>query len=146
VRLAHQPVREPAHLRGGLGGGAAGDIPERGHPVLPVSKWEPGELEAARIYQENRKPGEPVVIERPELGDYYLDDGVVSYWQMDKPGILQHERVWFIEDMNVEELFPEQLVWVKSNARQVADFDVQASARLFKMRVYLYENSTSSLP
>jgi hypothetical protein len=87
-----------------------------------------------------------VVIDRPEIGNYYLSDGVISYRQMDQSDILQHERVWFIEDMNVAELFPEQLAWVKANAYQVADFDVQANARLFKMRVYLFENSTDSSP
>jgi 4-amino-4-deoxy-L-arabinose transferase-like glycosyltransferase len=66
---------------------------------------------AFEFIQENRKPGEPVVIERPELGLLSGRRGG-QYWQMDKPGILQHERVWFIEDMNVEVSF-RQLVWVK---------------------------------
>jgi mannosyltransferase len=101
---------------------------------------------AFEFIQEKRRAGELVVIDRPEIGNYYLSDGVISYRQMDQSDILQHERVWFIEDMNVAELFPEQLAWVKANAYQVADFDVQANARLFKMRVYLFENSTDSSP
>jgi hypothetical protein len=101
---------------------------------------------AFQYIQRQRLAEEPVVADRPEVGRFYLKDGVTSFRKMDPQEIAQHDRVWFIEDMNVAELFPEQLAWVKANARQVADFDVQASARLFKMRVYLFENSIRSSP
>jgi len=101
---------------------------------------------AFEFIQEQRQAGEPVVVDRTEIGRYYLQDGVISYRQIEPQEILQHKRVWFVEDMNVAELFPEQLAWVKENAHQVADFDVQANARLFKMRVYLFENTAGSSP
>jgi 4-amino-4-deoxy-L-arabinose transferase-like glycosyltransferase len=101
---------------------------------------------AFEFIRQRRQAGEPVVVDRPEIADYYLPGDVISYTQADPQRILQHQRIWFIEDMNVAGLYPQQLAWLKANATQVADFDVQANARLFKMRVYLFENPASSEP
>jgi hypothetical protein len=58
---------------------------------------------------------------------------------MDPSRFKRFQRVWLVEDMEASELYPQQLEWIKENAHPVADFDVKALVRLFKMRVYLYE-------
>jgi len=59
---------------------------------------------------------------------------------LDLSSISQNEqRVWFVEDMVVQRVFPQTHIWLEENARLVANLDVHAQARNFTMRVYLYD-------
>ena len=48
-------------------------------------------------------------------------------------------RVWFVEDMVAQQIFPDVHNWLRENTQQVANLDVHIQARNFKMRVYLYD-------
>jgi len=93
---------------------------------------------ALQYVQEHRGPNDIVVSSNPDVSNLYLDQKTfpLSDWDpasLDSPG-----RAWILEDMNVQEMLPGKLAWLRENTREVADFDVHVQARNFKMRVYLY--------
>jgi uncharacterized membrane protein len=94
---------------------------------------------AYRFIREHLQPGDLVVAPATDVGDYYLGSQTYPMRRMEPARFEHYRRVWFVEDMEVNEMYPQQLDWIKANATQVANFDVQALVRLFKMRVYLYE-------
>jgi hypothetical protein len=59
--------------------------------------------------------------------------------EFDQAPLQRFTRVWFVEDLDADELYPQTMQWVTHHATLEANFDVRASVRLFKMRVYLYE-------
>jgi hypothetical protein len=48
--------------------------------------------------------------------------------------------MWIVEDLTVKQIYPEEYAWVENNAHLVANLDNHVNARVFTMRVYLYEN------
>lgn len=64
---------------------------------------------------------------------------MLGFRQLQPEDLQGSQRVWFTEDLVVDELYSRQMQWIKENAVQVADFDVNANARLFKMRIYVYD-------
>lgn len=70
---------------------------------------------------------------------------MVSYSQYSDELIAGYPRVWFVEDLTMEELFPELRAWLRGNVPMVAEFDNHVYARVFTMRVYLYEHPESRL-
>jgi len=90
--------------------------------------------------RQQKEVGDLVVAAHPGLGDYYLQEKTISMDGLDLSRIEGNEgRVWFVEDMNVEELAPQVHDWIEENAQLVANLDVHAHARNFKMRIYLYD-------
>ena len=76
----------------------------------------------------------------PQLGEYYLQETVSGMENLDLVQIEQNgDRVWFVEDMNVEERWPHVHTWLEKNSRLITNLDVHIRARNFKMRVYLYD-------
>jgi mannosyltransferase len=89
--------------------------------------------------RENWQEGDALVAANTEVADYYTGIPSRSFWGLDTNNLAAYgRRIWFVEDMNTAIQHPQQRAWVISNARQYADFDVSANARLFLMRVYLY--------
>lgn len=86
----------------------------------------------------NDAPGDLVVVGNREIATYYLRQPVVSFSQFSPELLNEYERAWFVEDLTMEELFPEQRAWLRANVPLVADFDNHVYARVFTMRVYLY--------
>ncbi len=87
-----------------------------------------------------KSEGDIVVTSSPDVGNYYLGSSTRIYPGLD--AALYHDGqsdIWFVEDLVVDGLYPRQLDWVQEHAVQVANFDVQASLRNFKMRVYFYD-------
>jgi hypothetical protein len=56
----------------------------------------------------------------------------------DPDRLTHYSRAWFVEDLDSADLYPGQMQWIMGHATRVADFDVNAGPRVFKMRVYLY--------
>jgi hypothetical protein len=57
----------------------------------------------------------------------------------------QGKRVWFVEDNNVGEKYPEKLNWMKEHGHLLKVDDVHVRARNFIMRVYLFDPANSNL-
>jgi hypothetical protein len=80
------------------------------------------------------------VVADQKVGDFYLPNETIGMWSFDLARIENHsENVWIVEDMNVDELYPDLLNWIQSSAQLVAVYDVKVRARNIKLRVYLYE-------
>jgi hypothetical protein len=88
-----------------------------------------------------KEADDQVVVTNTLLGDYYTDGkGTVNYRALDLENLATDgRRYWFVEDNNVGEKSPTTLRWLQQNAELKAVFDVHVRARVFKMRVYLYE-------
>lgn len=89
-----------------------------------------------------RKDADDLVIAaEPSLGEYYLQSETRGYHTVEIDQLSQFGGgVWFVEDMVVAELYPQKLAWIQEHARLMANFDVHANARNFKMRVYYYRS------
>jgi hypothetical protein len=96
--------------------------------------------EAFEFVEENQKAGDLVVVANTGVGDYYLGAGTIGFKQLDVRDLEGVSRAWFVEDLTVKDLFPAQHAWMEENARLAANFDNTVSARVFTMRVYLYDN------
>ncbi len=94
--------------------------------------------------RENFQPGDLVVSSDPEVGDYYMGARTLPMSEMATGIFKRYQRVWFVENMDGNELYPDQMTWIRDHSELVANFDVHASARIFIMRVYLYEVPKSS--
>jgi hypothetical protein len=95
---------------------------------------------AFEFVREHKQVGDLVVAANTELGDYYLQDRTMSLRSVDLASIEKNKnRVWFVEDMVAQQIFPDAHNWLKENTQQVANLDVHIQARNFKMRVYLYD-------
>jgi len=94
---------------------------------------------AFAFIQERKLPGDRIFTSDQDIADYYLKEKTGSLQIFDfNNSYWLTKRIWMLEDLDAEELYPEQLRWMKENALQVANFDVRFSARVFAMRVYLY--------
>jgi len=96
---------------------------------------------AFRYIEARLEPDDWVVATDTDLGDYYLGRTVIGMENF-RPGWLRdrQQRVWFIEDLTLSERYPEARALIKENARLMEVFDVSMQARIFTMRVYLYES------
>jgi hypothetical protein len=97
---------------------------------------------AFEFIQERQRPGELVVSSTQPMGDYYLPGRNLPFnWFDPALAEVSADRVWFVEDMVVDDLYPKKASWMKENARLMATFDVVVHARNFKMRVFLFDPS-----
>jgi mannosyltransferase len=80
-----------------------------------------------------------IVAGNPEVGNFYLQDQVIGFQQFAQAEINDDQQIWFVEDMNVKELFPQHHNWLSNNTQLVAEFDNHVNARVFLMRVYFYD-------
>jgi len=87
-----------------------------------------------------------VVVTEPLLGSYYLDREVIGIESLEIEAIPEGgRRVWFVEDNNLGTKSPHKLRWIEAHARLVASYDVDVRARVFKMRLYLYDPGHKNL-
>jgi len=96
---------------------------------------------AFSFIEKQRQPGDFIISAKPEVAAYYLGEKVPGFQHFTVSDLDNYPRVWLVEDLNTRELFPEVHAWMVQNARQVANFDNHLSARVYTMRVYLYESS-----
>ena len=87
----------------------------------------------------HKDPDDLIYAIEPDLGNYYLRSKTLGYQKFDLTHPEQYQGgAWFVQDMIVEELYPQHFAWIQENAQMRANFDVHAYARNFKMRVYYY--------
>lgn len=87
-----------------------------------------------------------VFVTEPLLGSYYLDREVKGIESLEIESISRGDRrVWFVEDNNLGTKSPQKLRWIEEHARLVASYDVDVRARVFKMRLYLYDPGQKNL-
>jgi mannosyltransferase len=99
---------------------------------------------AFEMVRERKADGDLVAAANSDLGDYYLQDRTIDFGSLDLASIEGNEvRVWFVEDMIAQDVFPDVHNWLEKNTQLVANFDVHVQARNFKMRVYLYDHLQS---
>ncbi|MFC1923236.1 glycosyltransferase family 39 protein [Chloroflexota bacterium] len=96
---------------------------------------------AFRLVNRLKVPEDMVVVTNTQLGDYYTEgEGTINFRRIDYDNLPTEEgRVWFIEDNNLGEKQPNVLRWVEQNSDLIANYDVHVRARVYKMRVYLYD-------
>lgn len=86
-----------------------------------------------------RAPEDRVVAPQREVAEYYLGERASHFAQIDLAQIEAAEQtVWFVENMNAADLYPDVIQWVQREAELRRVFDVAVQARTFKMRVYRY--------
>lgn len=96
--------------------------------------------DAFKFVQQYKLADDIVIAASTELGDFYLQEKTFGWTAVDfNYFVSNEERVWFVEDMVAQEVYPDRHQWLMNNARLVANYDVHAQARNFMMRVYLYE-------
>jgi 4-amino-4-deoxy-L-arabinose transferase-like glycosyltransferase len=100
-----------------------------------------GDARAAFQYiNQQLLPGDAVVAANVDLGRYYLGDAVHRLTLYDFAAIPPEiKRIWIVDDMSLATLIPQQYVWIRTHAHQVANFDVHVNVRNFVMRVYMYD-------
>ena len=87
------------------------------------------------------EPGDRVVTTSYDAFAYYLGEPYVYRpWNEEETPQDSGTHTWYIEDMTVAELYPQQRAEMEEHARQQADFDVRLPGRTFRMRVYVTEN------
>jgi mannosyltransferase len=102
---------------------------------------------AIEFVKQNKRDGDLVVVADQRVGDYYLPNETIGMWSLEPSRLETYDgSVWIVEDMNVDELYPDLLEWIQSNTQLVAVYDVNVQARNFKMRVYLYEPGKEQVP
>jgi mannosyltransferase len=95
---------------------------------------------AFQYIQTHRQENDIVVSANHLIGNYYMQETTLRMEAFDLNTINEFERrIWFVEDMNVLEKWPETHRWITTNTNLMAIFDVVVQARNFKMRVYLYD-------
>ncbi len=101
---------------------------------------------ALNYVAQHKWPEDFVVAADHKLASYYLHETVGSIQEFDpSQAELSDARVWFVEDMNVEERWPSVHAWILKNAKLQANLDVYVLARNFKMRVYLYDPAAGTI-
>jgi len=94
---------------------------------------------AFEVIAHDKQPGDLIVSGWPELGSYYLDESVVSSFEIKDEDIVKSEnRVWFVVD-NRSGFPPRLQSWIEMNSQLIAIRDVSIPGKVMKMRVYLYQ-------
>jgi hypothetical protein len=103
---------------------------------------------AAYAYVErNWQPGDIVAVPEPLLGEYYMPGKTVDVASLDLDAVeTGDQRVWFLEDLNLEYQRNAVYEWLHSKSIESAVFDVQVQARNFKMRVHEYQPPVLTQP
>ena len=81
-----------------------------------------------------------VATSNPPLADYYLSGPSIPVREINLEEVEAGEgRVWFVEDMTFSDKFPKYHDWLIQKAQLVSIHDVPFQARIFTMRVYLFD-------
>jgi hypothetical protein len=98
---------------------------------------------AFTLIQERSREDDVVVLWWPELGDYYLDQEMVSWQEIDPVTVVgSGKRFWFVIDSETVWGNTEMKWWVEQNAELI---EVKYLRREddFHLRIYLYDPTPS---
>lgn len=99
---------------------------------------------AFEYVKQNYQPGDKVVVTFPAAGRYYFGDSIIDIRELYPQDIDSSSRYWFVENDAIEWGFPAQ-DWILNNSILLANYDVHVnSARIYKMRVLLYDPTEES--
>lgn len=94
---------------------------------------------AFELIKTEMQPGDLTVSVNPELADFYMQEQTYSFADLDFEALPdKQQRIWFVEDTVAIETTGAHS-WLNDNAWLIGNFDVQAQAQSFSMRVYLYD-------
>jgi hypothetical protein len=89
---------------------------------------------------QHRQPDDLVASGHALIADYYLSTDTTYFGNFDlDEEIVKGNRIWFIEDNASIQKFPALHSWLIENTQLVSVHDVTFQARIFSMRVYLYD-------
>lgn len=96
--------------------------------------------DAFAYIEEHRVPSDLVSTSNPPLADYYLSGPSIPVREINLEEIEAGDRrIWFVEDMTFSDKFPKYHDWLIQKAQLVSIHDVPFQARIFTMRVYLFD-------
>jgi hypothetical protein len=97
--------------------------------------------EAAHFIQQEKETTDLVVSAIPAIVDYYLQDNVQYFGNVDLDTILQNgQRVWFIEDFGIDQTAGKTFEqWTASHCDLAGDWSQYVGGRMWKMRVHRCE-------
>jgi uncharacterized membrane protein len=94
---------------------------------------------AFEYIETHREDGDIILSPNTDVSNYYMEEETRYLGSWDPSSFHEQSRVWIIEDLNIAELQPQIIPWLRENTVEKANFDVNVQARNFKMRVYLYD-------
>jgi mannosyltransferase len=89
---------------------------------------------------QHRRPSDLVASGSPQLANYYLSAPSIFVPKLNLDEVeAGDQRIWFVEDLGFSQKFPKFYDWMIQNAQLVSIHDVSFQARIFTMRVYLFD-------
>ena len=96
--------------------------------------------DAFAYVEEHRVSSDLVATSNLGLANYYLSGPSIILREINFEQVeAGDQRIWFVEDMTSSERFPKYHDWLTRNAQLVSIDDVPFQARIFTMRVYLFD-------
>jgi hypothetical protein len=90
--------------------------------------------------EQHRKSSDLVATTNLGLANYYLSGPSITVREINFENVeAGDQRIWFVEDMTFSDKFPKIHFWLTQNAQLVSIHDVPFQARIFTMRVYLFD-------
>jgi mannosyltransferase len=95
---------------------------------------------AFQFIKARQQPGDLIITTKPEIGQFYLQEPVLGFYQLESLASNgPDQRIWFVEDMNINQVRESDLIWVSEHAQQVITLDNVVGGRNFRMRVFLHD-------
>lgn len=96
--------------------------------------------DAFAYVEEHRISSDLVVTSNLALANYYLSGPSMTLHEFNfEEAEAAEQRIWFVEDMTFSDKFPKVHQWLTQHAQLVSIHDVPFQARIFTMRVYLFD-------
>jgi mannosyltransferase len=96
--------------------------------------------DAFAYVEQHRKSSDLVATTNLGLANYYLSGPSITVREINFETVeAGDQRIWFVEDMTFPDKFPKIHHWLTQNAELVSIHDVPFQARIFTMRVYLFD-------
>lgn len=96
--------------------------------------------DAFAYVEQHRKSSDLVATSNLGLANYYLSGPSITLRELNVEDLeAGDQRIWFVEDMTFSDKFPRVHHWLTRNAQLVSIHDVPFQARIFTMRVYLFD-------
>jgi 4-amino-4-deoxy-L-arabinose transferase-like glycosyltransferase len=94
---------------------------------------------AFELVQARSRKEDIIVSTWQEIGDYYMDEDVITWWDLNTNTVMQNgKRFWFVTDSEVVWVNPELKSWVERNA-ELIQIRYLRTPQDFSLRVHLYD-------
>lgn len=93
----------------------------------------------------HKQPGDVVITVHRDLADFYLQESTMGVQRLDIKQLAgDGRRLWFVLDLTAPTKAPDLVNWFQRNGRQMASMDISVHARVYPMRIYLYDPAWDS--